>query len=321
MAEIRDKTQNGHSPRQTVLGTLKNLHQDEEVVYTGCRINCGGGHCILRVRRKDGMVTAIEPDDHYNPGVGREDQGLGDLDFVKNHLQLRGCPMAWVWHKLTYSPDRILYPMKRVEGAKRGEGKFERISWDEALDLLAGKMNEMVEKYGPYSITTPYAPNARFERLFGLWGAGLEGWGWCSMDPARLAMHLMAGVPGWSYGEGSNDMADVLLNAKLIILWGTEPTVTHFGPGHQWAYFLRLARERGTPIICIDPRYTVAAEVLADQWIPSKPGTDAALMMAIAQVIISEGLHDRAFIEKYVDVEGFEKWQAYILGTDDGVPK
>ncbi|MDO8700571.1 MAG: molybdopterin-dependent oxidoreductase, partial [Deltaproteobacteria bacterium] len=198
--------------RTAVVRKLKKLHAGEEVLYTGCRINCGGSQCVLRVRRKNGVVTAIEPDDHYNRGVGREDRVMSDLDLVKNRLQLRGCPEGWLFHKLATSPERILYPMKRAEGAKRGEAKFERISWDEALDTIAGKMKDCVARYGPYSIVTPYAPNARLERLFGLWGAGMEGWGWCSMDPGRLAMHLMTGNPGWSYGEGSNDMADFLMN-------------------------------------------------------------------------------------------------------------
>ncbi|MFQ5872632.1 MAG: molybdopterin-dependent oxidoreductase, partial [Dehalococcoidia bacterium] len=307
--------------RAAIVKRLKGLHAGEEVLYTGCRINCGGSQCVLKVRRRNGVVTAIEPDDHYNPGVAREDAVLSDQDLIKNRLQLRGCSMAWVWHKLAYSPERILYPMKRIERAKRGEGRFERISWDEALDLVASKMEEMVERYGPYSIITPYAPNARLERLFGLWGAGIEGWGWCSMDPGRLAMHLMAGVPGWSYGEGSNDMADVLLNAKMIVLWGFEPTVTHFGPGHHFAYYIRMARERGTPVFCIDPRYTVAAEVLADQWIPIKPGTDVAMMLAVANVLIKEDLYDKEFVGKYVDLRGFEEWRAYILGGADGIEK
>ena len=143
--------------RAAVLKKLKRLHAGEEVLYTGCRINCGGSQCVLRVRRRDGVVTAIEPDDHYNRGVGREDTVLSDLDLVKNRLQLRGCPMGWMFHKLASSPERILYPLKRVKGTKRGEGRFERISWDEALDLVAGKMKEIVERYGPYSIVTPYA--------------------------------------------------------------------------------------------------------------------------------------------------------------------
>ncbi|MGE5304303.1 MAG: molybdopterin-dependent oxidoreductase, partial [Alphaproteobacteria bacterium] len=142
------------SRRASVVRKLKKLHAGEEVLYTGCRINCGGSQCVLRVRRKNGVVTAIEPDDHYNRGVGREDRVMSDLDLVKNRLQLRGCPEGWLFHKLASAPERILYPMKRVEGAKRGEAKFERISWDQALDLVAGKMKEIVARHGPYSIVT-----------------------------------------------------------------------------------------------------------------------------------------------------------------------
>ncbi|HZD41518.1 MAG TPA: hypothetical protein VE131_12405, partial [Terriglobales bacterium] len=122
--------------RNAVLAKLSALHSDEEIIYSGCVINCGAGHCVHKIRRKNGKITAIEPDDHYNRGVGREDINLNDRDFIKNHLQTRGCPMAWVFHKLRETPDRILYPLKRVEGSKRMEGKYERISWDEALDLV-----------------------------------------------------------------------------------------------------------------------------------------------------------------------------------------
>jgi anaerobic dimethyl sulfoxide reductase subunit A len=307
--------------RNAVVQRLKALHRGEETVYTGCVINCGAGHCVLKVRRKNGKITAIEPDDHYNPGVGREDTVLTDADLVKNRLQVRGCPMAWVFHKLLDSPDRILYPLKRVEGSERMEGRYERISWDEALDLVAGKMEEMVEKYGPYSITTAYQPSPYLERMFGLWGAGVEGWGWCSSDAARLAEHLMGGVPGWSYTETSNDMADVLFNSKLIVLWGFEPSIQHLGPGHQVAYYIRMARERGTPVICIDPRYTVGAQVLADQWIPIKPGTDTAMMLAVANVLIKENLYNREYVEKYVDPRGLEEWRAYLVGEADGIER
>ena len=140
--------------REAVVGKLRALHSGEETVYTGCRINCGASQCILKARVKDGVVTAIEPDDHYNPGVGREDAVVSDLDLVKNRLQLRGCPMAWTWHKLAYSPERILYPMKRVDGAKRGEGRFERISWDEALDLVARRFGEIKAEHGPDAMAT-----------------------------------------------------------------------------------------------------------------------------------------------------------------------
>ena len=307
--------------RERVVGRLKALHTGEESVYTGCSINCGAGHCILKVRRKGGRITAIEPDDHYYPGVAREDNVVTEEDVIKNRFQLRGCPMGWMFHKLAYAPDRILYPLKRVEGSPRMGGRYERISWDEALDLVAKKMEEMVDKYGSYSITTAYHPSPMLERLFSLWGGGIEGWGYCSMDAARLAMHLMGGVPGWSYSENSNDMADVLLNSKLIVLWGFEPTINHFGPGHQVAYFIRMARERGTPVLCIEPRYTVAAEVLADQWIPIKPGTDIAMMLAVGYILFRDKLYDKEFVDKYVDPRGVEEWSAYILGETDGIPK
>ncbi len=313
--------QRADSSREAVVSKLKALHADEEIVYSGCVINCGAGQCVLKVRRKNGKITAIEPDDHYYPGVAREDNVATETDLINNRLQLRGCPMAWVFHKLAYAPDRILYPLKRVEGSKRMEGRYERISWDEALDLVAQKMEEMVDKHGPYSITTAYQPSPHLERLFALWGAGIEGWGWCSMDPGRLAMHLMGGVPGWSYNETSNDAADVLLNSKLIVIWGFEPTINHFGPGHQLAYYLKMARERGTPVICIEPRYTVAAEVLADQWIPIKPGTDTSMLLAVGHVLFSENLYDKEYVEKYVDLRGVDEWRAYILGESDGLPK
>ncbi|MDE3078270.1 MAG: molybdopterin-dependent oxidoreductase, partial [Chloroflexota bacterium] len=75
------------------------------------------------------------------------------------------------------------------------------------------------------------------------------------------------------------------------------------------------------PVICIDPRYTTAAEVLADQWIPIKPGTDTAMMLAVAYVLFEEDLYNKEFVDRYVDRHGFEVWRAYVEGKDDGVPK
>jgi anaerobic dimethyl sulfoxide reductase subunit A len=103
--------------------------------------------------------------------------------------------------------------------------------------------------------------------------------------------------------------------------WGFEPTINHFGPGHQVAYYLKMARERGTPVICIEPRYTVAAEVIADQWIPIKPGTDAAMMLAMGYLLFKKDLYDKKYVEKYVDARGVEEWKSYLLGEKDGVPK
>jgi anaerobic dimethyl sulfoxide reductase subunit A len=134
--------------------------------------------------------------------------------------------------------------------------------------------------------------------------------------------HIMAGVRGWDYaGYSSGSAADMLANSKMLVLWGNDPTVGHQGPAHQWAYFIKLARERGKPVIIIDPRYSTAVKTLADQWIPIKPGTDAAMFLAMAWVLFRNDLWDKSFVEKFVEPVGFQKWQDYVLGISDGIPK
>ena len=294
----------------------------EKSVYTTCCFNCGGNsQCILKAHVKDGKVIAVEPDDRYNTNVGREDAVLSEEDLVKVRLQRRPCILGLTSYRYIYHPDRILYPMKREPGTQRGEGKYVRISWDEALDTIAEKMEETRRKYGPYSIICSYA-NETAQHLFSHWGAGVTGWGWCSYDAARLMAHLTTGGKGWQLHQWSSGSApDMLANAKLIVLWGCDPTVGHQGPAHMFAWYIKLAREKGTPVIIIDPRYSTAVKTLADQWIPIKPGTDRAMFMSMAYVLFKEDLWNKEFVAKYLEPVGFEKWKGYVLGTEDGVPK
>ena len=108
-----------------------------------------------------------------------------------------------------------------------------------------------------------------------------------------------------------------LLNSKLIILWGWNPANTIWDPGTS--FILSRAREKGIKIIAIDPIFTDSAAVLADEWIPIRPGTDTAMLNAMAYVIITENLHDRSFIEKYT--VGFDKYKEHVLGIEDRKPK
>lgn len=80
-------------------------------------------------------------------------------------------------YRYIYHPDRILYPLKRAPNTKRGEGKYIRISWEEALTTITDKMKQVRDRYGPYSVITPYMPNQTLERLFEFWGAGVDSWG------------------------------------------------------------------------------------------------------------------------------------------------
>ena len=295
-----------------------------KTVYTTCVCNCGGtSSCVIKAHVKDGRVIRVEPDDRYNPGVGMEDKALSFDDLINNRLQRRPCTMGLVFHKYFHmEDDRVLYPLRRVPGTERRKGEFERISWDEALNTIAQYMKEMREKYGPYSIITPYMPNESLERIFQFWGAGVDSWGWCSFDPQRLMGHIMAGTPGWSYHEfSSSSAADMLTHSKIIVLWGFDPTIQHHGPAHQFAWFIKIARERGIPVVLFDPRYTGTAETLADQWIPIKPGADGAMFLAMANVVFTEDWVDHEFVEKFVEPVGLEKWRRYVLGLEDGIGK
>ena len=299
-------------------------HESRRTVYTSCMCNCGSDHqCIIKAHVINGRIVAVEPDDRYNNNIGREDDVLSEEDLIRVRLQRRPCTKGLAFYRHIYDPKRVLYPLKRIPGTRRGEGKYLRISWKEALDTVAEKMKEIRRKYGPYSIIVPNPNTGSGDiRFLSLWGAGVAGCGASSFDAARLMAHIVTGASGWDYARyASSSASDMLANSKLIVLWGFDPTMGSCGPGNQFAWFIKLARERGKPVIIIDPRYTIAAEVLADQWIPIKPGTDTAMFMAMAHVLFNENLCDLHFISQYVEPVGFERWKNYILGADDGVEK
>ncbi|MBW1814064.1 MAG: molybdopterin-dependent oxidoreductase [Deltaproteobacteria bacterium] len=108
-----------------------------------------------------------------------------------------------------------------------------------------------------------------------------------------------------------------LLNSKLVIMWGWNPANTIQDP--ETSLYLAKVREKGIKIVAVDPRYTDSAATFAHQWIPVRPGTDAAMLIAMAYVIISEDLHNKKFIETHT--VGFEKYKNYVLGKEDGEPK
>jgi anaerobic dimethyl sulfoxide reductase subunit A len=205
--------------------------------------------------------------------------------------------------------------MKRV-GA-RGEGKFERISWDEALDTVANELKRVKKTYGPSAILYigvdgsmgmlhgKVAP----ERLLNLYGGCTTHWGVISAEATWFACAATYG----SFLIGNTP--DDFLNSRMIILWGWNPAESQ----KAVTPFLMQAKEAGARIVCVDPRYTRSAALLAEQWVPVRPGTDAAMLIAMAHVIISEGLQDQTFIDTYTI--GFEQYRDHVLGREDGVAK
>jgi anaerobic dimethyl sulfoxide reductase subunit A len=287
---------------------------ETQVIPTGCSNNCGG-RCVIRASVKDGVLTRIESDP--------------DPDTAEQ-LALRGCLRGRSYRQIVYHPDRLKYPMKRV--GKRGEGKFERISWDEATTMIADQVKRISQKYGALSIHPLYASGNSgavagtgfVKRLLGLYcGDFLNYYGTYSSGQTRYATPYTYGT------SNSGNMRADWANSKLIILDGFNPAETVFGTNTM--YYLRKAKEAGAKIIVIDPRYTDTAVTLADEWIPIRPGTDSALMDAMAYTMITENLHDQAFLDKYClgfdeahmpeGIPAGNSYKTYVMGQADGQAK
>lgn len=270
----------------------------EEIITTLCAPHCGGG-CLLKVHVREGRIVRIETDDGPEP-------------------QVRACLRGRSWRQRIYHPDRLLYPLKRV-GA-RGEGNFERISWDEALDTIAGALRRTIETHGPAAVVHWVSGGdqgmlhdtwRRMSRLFCMLGGYTRPWGLHSYEGGIFAELATFGM-AWT-----SSTRDDLLNSRLIIMWGWDPSTTIQDTNTAW--YLVQAREKGIRITAVDPRLTASAATFAHRWIPIRPGTDAAGLIAMAHVMISENLYDQAFLDRYT--VGFEQFREYVLGHEDGVPK
>ena len=311
--------------KQGIIDASKKRREGERIFYTSCPANgCWDSACVLKCHAKDGKVIAIEPDDSINRNDSREDCGWENT--WKGNVQMRPCAMGHSWKKELDAETRLLHPMKRVGDKGVGRGYFVEISWEEALDTIAEKMVEIRQKYGPYGIFHSQYPS--FEKngfpLAPWWEAGFGAWGEHSTSGHAAGEMLHLGVDLSKTAKGLSDAlpgfeASDIFNSKLFVMWGMDPVVAWFGPT---SYYLQLAHEYGCKTIVIDPRYTQSAEILADQWIPIRPGTDLAMMLAVAQVLYEEDLVDHDFIEEWVDKAGFEEWRAYCMGEgEDGIKK
>lgn len=286
----------------------------EKVYYTSNGNNCGG-RCVIKAHVKNGQVVRISSQ------IKEEENG---------QPALKACVRGRNYRNMTYHPDRLKYPMKRV--GKRGEGKFERISWDEAIETIASEMNRITKKYGPASRYSVYGWGNGYgvtsdigivNKLLALTGGYLSYRGNYSSFQTGVATPTIYGT-----GNSGNSYSS-LAYSKVIILMAHNPGATVFGTTMRT--YLMEARKNGAKIIVVDPRYSESAKGLADEWIPIKPTTDTALMDAMAYVIYTEGLHDQAFLDKYCigfdektlpeGIDTKESIKAYLLGEKDGVKK
>ena len=255
---------------------------DEKICWGHCAVNCEC-RCALRFHVVDDEVAWVETDN------------TGD-DTYGDH-QLRACQRGRSIRRWINHPDRLTVPLKRV--GKRGEGKFEEISWDEALDTIAEAYKKVLDEYGPEAVLVQYATGVQdsnirnfVKRLACINGGFLKTYG--SYSSAQIGQALP-----WLYGgREANGTSDVA-NSKLVVLFGDNSCETKMSGGGPTYHYMMGLEKSGAKVIVIDPRYTDTAAVHADQWIPVRPGTDAALVDACAYVMITEDLVDHDFLSKY----------------------
>ncbi|OFW60811.1 MAG: pyrogallol hydroxytransferase large subunit [Actinobacteria bacterium RBG_16_64_13] len=248
-------------------------------------------------------------------------------------------PHTLSWKSLVYSPDRILHPLKRVDydpsgernPQNRGISGYERVTWDEALDLVAGEIRRMKRDYGPGAIMSGagshhtwgaigYWLSARFRFLHSI------GWTPVVSNPDSWEGWFWGAVHHWGQsgrlggGETYGTVEDCLQNAEMLVFWSSDPEATSGIYGAQEGTVRRLwLKDLGIPLVHIDPFFNHTAAWLGGKWLAPRPGTDSALVLAIAHVWITEDLYDKEYVSERT--VGFDRWKGYVLGEDDGVPK
>ncbi|MEG0791849.1 MAG: molybdopterin-dependent oxidoreductase [Gordonibacter sp.] len=294
--------------------------KDGAWVAAACWHNCGG-RCMNKVMVKEGAVVRQKTDDTH--------------EDTPDYPQQRGCVRGKAQQQQCFGADRILYPLKRKgwqpgggeksNGQMRGKDEWERISWDEAIDLACGEIKRISDDLGPTGFYCK-SPDASINVMCGC----VRGWDTTSHGTYTLGCDLI-GLPPTDCGK-ANDRFD-LKNADYIILYSSNPTWSAAGTP---TYYFIQAKEAGTKFVAVDPLYNASAQILDADWVPVRNGTDMAFMLATAYEMLrldkEEGnIIDWDFLHAYTvgfDAESMpgdaklnENLKDYVLGTYDKTPK
>ena len=289
---------------------------EESIAWSQCNVNCGG-NCVFQWHSIDGKIAYMESDN-----TGSDD------------LQARACLRGRSMRRWINSPDRLLYPMKRV--GKRGEGKFEQITWDEAIQTIADKLKYTIDTYGNEAIFVNYAtgmysstgnPSSRLLNLLG---------GYLKRSYDYSTNMISAALP-YMYGEWCSPYDDVFAssmteaeaNSDLVVMFGNSPAETRMGGANivwDFARTREAVQGRGGKIVNIDYRLNETSSGHPEEWLPIRTGTDAALASALCHEFIVDGKADIDFLHTYCvgfdeetmpeSAKGQNKsYTDYIMGT------
>jgi thiosulfate reductase / polysulfide reductase chain A len=250
------------------------------------------------------QVRTICFDCHSRCGViiDVQDNRMVGIKGDKSHPFSHGfiCPKAKFCHELIYHPDRITTPLVRI--GEKGSDRFEKVSWDHALSLIAERMLRAREHHGPESVVfgmgTTRGLNPYLGRFLTLFGSPND------MAPSNYSGGpiVMGSVMVCGFAMDAPDHG----KAKNILLWATNPEASL--PG-RFLYEINQGLKAGAVLTVVDPRGTNLARK-AHHWLRIRPGTDTALALGFLNVIISKGLYDRAFVEKWT--VGFDQLKEHV---------
>uniref|UniRef100_UPI003AEF9EE6 molybdopterin-dependent oxidoreductase n=2 Tax=Slackia TaxID=84108 RepID=UPI003AEF9EE6 len=292
-----------------------------EWIPAACWHNCGG-RCMNKVMVKDGAVVRQKTDDTHEDSF--------------DYPQQRGCVRGKTQQQQCFGADRLKYPIKRKgwspdnpNGELRGKDEWERISWDEAIDYIAGQFKTIKEKYGNQAfLLGSYGSRLAFSPLLA-WGGHTNTADTTSHGAYLLNTANTIGIPRTDAGV-CNDRTD-MLNADTIVFYASNPAWS--APGTPSYHYIR-AKEAGVKFITVDPIYTASAQMLDAEWIPIRTGTDTAFLLGVASEMIrldkAEGnVVDWDFLDKYTvgfdadhkpeDLKEDVNFLDYLEGKYDGV--
>ena len=251
--------------------------------------------------------TVCDPNCHANPKCGlyatvENDKlvAVEPAEYPIEGFKSRICLMGVSRLEYQNSPDRLTKPLKRV--GERGEGKWQEISWDEAIDLFVENQKKITQKYGPksicftvgsgaYGLLTRGSP-ARYAALIGATTSRVSGFDYA----IPKGLEYMFGLPAASFFSRGGHSFEDANNSEIVLLWGANPVVTR-SVDHVP---LKEARRNGTKLICIDPTNSETAK-LCDEWVSLRPGTDGALALGMAHQILKDELIDLDFLTLNTD--------------------
>ncbi len=288
---------------------------DDKVVWGHCSPNCYG-RCALRLHVHDDQVTWVESDT------------TGD-DTFGDH-QIRACLRGRSLRRLLNDPDRLTRPLKRV--GPRGSGEFQEVSWDEAIQFIYDNYTRVLDEYGPSAVFCTNATGVKAQNISDFLPRLLNLNGGFLINSGGYSAHQIKTALPYLYGKRSGNSSADIKNSRLVVMFGDNFSENKLGGAGDGYVIEHALEEGGAEVVIIDPRFTPTAAVHADQWIPIRPGTDAALVDAMAYVLITEDLVDHDFLDSHCI--GYDEdtlpegapaggsYKSYITGAGpDGVQK